>query len=74
MPRHQPGRERIGYPDNMCFGMVLSVEDDNLAMICEWKARGMKHFKLRPNDSAGRDPARGAISGRFWYILEDSGI
>lgn len=33
----------------MCFGMVLSVEDDNLAMIREWKAKGMKHFKLRPN-------------------------
>jgi hypothetical protein len=49
----------------MCFGMVLSVEDDNLVMIREWKAKGMNHFKLRPNDSAGRDPARGAISGRF---------
>ena len=29
--------------------MVLSVEDDNLAMILEWKAQGMKHFKLRPH-------------------------
>ena len=33
----------------MCFGMVLLVEDDNLAMIREWKAKGMKHFNLRPN-------------------------
>ena len=47
--RNPPRRERIEYPDNMCFGMVPSQEDDNLAQIRAWKARGMKHFKLRPN-------------------------
>lgn len=47
--RDPPRRERIEYPDNMCFGMVPSAEDDNLAMIRGWKAKGMKHFKLRPN-------------------------
>lgn len=47
--RDPPRRERIAYPDNMCFGMVPSQEDDNLKQIREWKARGMKHFKLRPN-------------------------
>ena len=47
--RDPPRRERIAYPDNMCFGMVPSQEDDNLKQIHEWKARGMKHFKLRPN-------------------------
>lgn len=47
--RDPPRRERIAYPDNMCFGMVPSQEDDNLKQIRKWKARGMKHFKLRPN-------------------------
>ena len=47
--RDAPRRERIAYPDNMCFGMVPSAEDDNLAQIRAWKAKGMKHFKLRPN-------------------------
>lgn len=47
--RNPPRRERIAYPDNMCFGMVPSAEDDNQAQIREWKACGMKHFKLRPN-------------------------
>lgn len=47
--RNPPRRERIEYPDNMCLGMVPSQEDDNLAQIRAWKAKGMKHFKLRPN-------------------------
>ena len=47
--RDPPRRERIAYPDNMCFGMVPSQEDDNLKQIRDWKARGMKHFRLRPN-------------------------
>ena len=47
--RDPPRRERVEYPDNMCFGMVPSQEDDNLAQIRAWKAKGMKHFKLRPN-------------------------
>ena len=47
--RDPPRRERVEYPDNMCFGMVPSQEDNNLAQIRAWKAKGMKHFKLRPN-------------------------
>ena len=47
--RTPPRRERVEYPDNMCFGMVPSQEDDNLAQIRAWKAKGMKYFKLRPN-------------------------
>ena len=47
--REPPRRERVAYPDNMCFGMVPSQEDDNLAQIRAWKEKGMKHFKLRPN-------------------------
>ena len=47
--RDPPRRERVEYPDNMCFGMVPSLEDDNLTQIRAWKAKGMKHFKLRPN-------------------------
>ena len=47
--REPPRRERVEFPDNMCFGMVPSQEDDNLAQIRAWKARGMKHFRLRPN-------------------------
>ena len=47
--RYPPRRERVAYPDNVCFGMVPSQEDDNLAQIRAWKEKGMKHFKLRPN-------------------------
>jgi len=47
--RDPPRRERVEYPDNMCFGMVPSQEDDNLKQIRAWKEKGMKHFKLRPN-------------------------
>ena len=47
--RDPPRRERVEYPDNMCFGMVPSQEDDNLAQIRAWKAKGLKYFKLRPN-------------------------
>ena len=47
--RTPPRRERIEFPDNMCFGMVPSQEDDNLAQIRAWKEKGMKHFLLRPN-------------------------
>ena len=47
--REPPRRERVEFPDNMCFGMVPSQEDDNLAQIRAWKARGMKYFRLRPN-------------------------
>ena len=47
--RNPPRRERIAYPDNMNFGMVPSQEDDNLAQIRAWKAKGLKHFLLRPN-------------------------
>ena len=47
--RDPPRRERIAYPDNMCFGMVPSQEDDNLKQIRAWKEKGMKYFKLRPN-------------------------
>ena len=47
--RNAPRRERVEFPENMCFGMVPSQEDDNLAQIRAWKARGMKYFKLRPN-------------------------
>ena len=47
--REPPRRERVEFPDNMCFGMVPSQEDDNLAQIRRWKERGMRHFKLRPN-------------------------
>jgi len=47
--RDPPRRERVAFPDNMCFGMVPSQEDDNLAQIRAWKERGLKHFKLRPN-------------------------
>ena len=47
--RDPPRRERVAYPDNMCFGMVPSQEDDNQRQIRAWKEMGMKHFKLRPN-------------------------
>ena len=47
--RDPPRRERVEYPDNMCFGMVPSQEDNNLAQIRAWKEKGLKHFKLRPN-------------------------
>ena len=47
--RLPPRREKIAFPDNMIFGMVPTIEDDNAAMIAGWKRVGMRHFTLRPN-------------------------
>ena len=47
--RFPPQREKIAFPDNIIFGMVPSIEDDNAAMIKAWRAVGMRHFTLRPN-------------------------
>ena len=66
--RDPPRRERIAYPDNMCFGMVPSEEDDNLAQIRAWKAKGMKHFKLRPNYLCYRG---WQVRGRERFYLEN---
>jgi hypothetical protein len=47
--RFPPQREKIAFPDNIIFGMVPSMEDDNEAMIKAWRDVGMRHFTLRPN-------------------------
>ena len=49
--RHPPRRERIRFPDNMVFGVVPSLLDDQRGDLEGWKAAGLKPgtFFLRPN-------------------------
>ena len=49
--RHPPRREKIEYPDNMLCGMVPILSEDSGALFEAWKAVGMRHSFLRPNDT-----------------------
>ena len=49
--RHAPRREKIEYPDAMLCGMVPILAEDSEALFESWKAVGMKHCFLRPNDT-----------------------
>jgi len=48
--RFPPRREKVAYPDNMLFGMVPSIFDDNETFFDEWAKAGAKSVFLRPND------------------------
>ncbi len=48
--RHPARREKVEYPDNMLFGIVPNLADDNEKMFAGWKALGAKNVFLRPND------------------------
>ncbi len=47
--RFPPRRERVEYPENMCFGVVPTFTDDIRAFLDGWEKVGMKQFFLRPN-------------------------
>ena len=49
--RHPPRREKIEYPDSMLCGLVPILAEDSEALFKAWKAVGMKHCFLRPNDT-----------------------
>ncbi len=49
--RHAPRREKIEYPDSMLCGLVPVLAEDSEALFKAWKAVGMKHCFLRPNDT-----------------------
>ena len=49
--RYAPRREKIEYPDNMLCGLVPMLHEDSEKLFREWKAAGMKHCFLRPNDT-----------------------
>ncbi len=48
--RHLPRREKIAYPDNILFGIVPALFEDNETMFRGWREAGMKNLFLRPND------------------------
>ena len=48
--RHPPRREKVEYPDNLLFGIVPTLGDDNQKLFSAWKEAGVKHIFLRPND------------------------
>lgn len=48
--RHPARREKVEYPDNILFGIVPALSDDNQKLFSAWKALGAKHVFLRPND------------------------
>lgn len=48
--RHPPRREKIEHPDNMLCGLVPQLGEDSRSLFEAWKAVGMKHCFLRPND------------------------
>ena len=47
--RFPPRRERIEYPENMCFGIVPTFTDDIRSFLANWAKAGLKRFFLRPN-------------------------
>ena len=48
--RFPPRREKVKYPDNMLFGMVPMMFEDNNKIFGEWQKCGAKNVFLRPND------------------------
>jgi len=47
--RFAPRKERIAYPENIVLGIVPGQEDDARKIVADWKAAGLRYFKLRPN-------------------------
>lgn len=58
--RYPPRREKVEYPDNLLFGMVPQMFEDNRKMFEEWWKAGARQVFLRPNDlCAGMPFTRG---------------
>ncbi len=54
--RIAPRREKVEYPDNIIFGVVPVMADDNSKLFGSWRLRGARHFFLRPNDTVDYVP------------------
>ena len=48
--RFPPRREKVKHPDNMLFGMVPMMFENNAEMFKKWQECGAKNVFLRPND------------------------
>ena len=58
--RYPPRREKVEYPDNLLFGMVPQMFEDNRKMFEAWWKAGARQVFLRPNDlCAGMPFTRG---------------
>ncbi|MBR7130720.1 MAG: DUF4838 domain-containing protein, partial [Lentisphaeria bacterium] len=56
MYRIAPRREKVEYPDNIIFGVVPVMADNNEELFRSWYKRGARHFFLRPNDTVDYVP------------------
>ena len=64
--RLPPRREKVEYPDNMLFGMVPNMFDDNVKFFSEWKKAGAKRIFLRPNDLCHGTPMPRGLEKRIY--------
>ena len=64
--RLPPRREKVEFPDNMLFGMVPNMFDDNVKFFSEWKKAGAKRIFLRPNDLCHGTPMMRGLEKRIY--------
>ena len=64
--RHPPRREKVEFPDNMLFGMVPNMFDDNVKFFSLWKKAGAKRIFLRPNDLCHGTPMPRGLEKRIY--------
>lgn len=64
--RLPPRREKVEFPDNMLFGMVPNMFDDNVKFFSEWKKAGAKRIFLRPNDLCHGTPMPRGLEKRIY--------
>ncbi len=64
--RHAPRREKVEYPDNMVFGMVPQIFEDNDAFFGAWEKVGAKNIFLRPNDLCANTPYNRGLEKRIY--------
>lgn len=64
--RLPPRREKVEFPDNMLFGMVPNMFDDNVTFFEEWKKAGAKRIFLRPNDLCHGTPMMRGLEKRIY--------
>ncbi len=64
--RHAPRREKVEYPDNMIFGMVPQIFEDNDVFFGAWEKAGAKNIFLRPNDLCANTPYNRGLEKRIY--------
>ena len=47
--RQPPRRERVEFPENFLAGVVPPLEEDSEDLIQGWRAKGLRHYFVRPN-------------------------